>query len=196
MCRRVGLRVFGCDGGNTGVKTAVLHIIIGVRKGNTGKCLARGKSLHAHLSGNIAWQSQGFPVILLAVTPGSDGDLFLINKRELKRAAVLGDCLRDLIVCARRISVKAVAYNSLVELPAGYRSAGKGKCLADLQYLNVVAGNRTAVHIDKMDRDLYILIAGVVEGENVLICVCSQNKGLLDLVREELDALKLRNRGV
>ena len=188
--RRIRRRVLGRNGSYAGIDTAVVSIVIrvGIGERDAAQTLALGQTFDHHLAIQPRRQGQRRAVVLLAVALDGDGDLLLIEEGEFQ--ALVSHGIGDLVIGTRFIAVVVSADDSLVELPAGDGRAGQGEGLAHLQVLLVIARDPSAVHVDEVDGDRGVPVAGVVERQHVLVFIRCKDQGLFDRIREEFDAFQ------
>ena len=164
-------------------------VCVDVCKRNGRQGVALEQAISGDLTTDSGRQLQLCSVILLACAVGGDGNLLLVEE-GVHQGAILSDRFGNLDRVRGLGSVVARTLNGLVELPASNRRASQREGLANLQNLRVGASNRIAVHVDEVYRHLHVLVAGVVERDDVLVLVSSQDERLLDLVGIELDAIE------
>ena len=172
-------------------------VCVDIAERNGRQCIGAHQSVNGNLAIDVGRQLQLGAVILLAVTVGSDCNFLLVEER-VDQGAVFSKFLSNLDRVWSLGSAVVRTLNGLIELPASNRRTCQREGLTNLQDLSVggYTRNRIAIHVDEVDRHLHVLVAGVVEREDVLLFVSSQDERLLDLIGIELDALELGLRGV
>ena len=170
------------------------RIVVRISELDTGQRIAFLQTVHDDLVRESCGQRQRSAIVRLAGADGGDGDLLLII--EGKGQSVRRVRFRNLIgrTCLRA-AVRG-AFDRLVELPAGDRRARQSKGLADLHVLHIRSRDRSAVHVDEVDRDKRVLVARINERIDVVRFDRRQNEGLFGRIREELDVLEFGMRRI
>ncbi len=177
---------------NTSVETTIVRRIVsvGIVQRNATKRVTVEQAFDLHLIKQRGGHLQILAVVRPGEAVGGNGGLLLIEERELQ-AAVIGNGLSDLVVSSSRGATIRSAFDSLVQLPAVDRRARERESLANLQSLGLGIRNLIAIHVNVVDGNLGVLVAGVIERKHVLTLSGGQDERLLDLIGMELDAIKL-----
>ena len=180
------------DGGYACIKTSISGFIICFDVGEPDRCqtVTIKQTLYPDLAAKFCGQSQWRIVILLGETVCGNGKFSLIEECKLKTVFCLR--FRNLIGITCYSTAIGSAFNCLIQFPVGNRCASKRVMITDLQYSSVIISNLVTVHVDKVDRDICMFKAGVIEVENIFLSICSQHQRLFDCIREELNTIQFR----
>ena len=180
---------------NARIQTAVAGIRIRIGVAEPCQRIAVKQTFDPHLIRQRFRQIQNRTVVLLGLVYNGDRELLLIEQGE-DQGTVFRKSFRNLIGRTCHSTGICFAYDRLVEFPLSDRRARQRKGLADLQVLYRRIRDRSAVHVNIVDGDLNVLVAGVVERDDVLLRFRCQNQRLFRFIREELDTVQFGMRRI